>query len=436
MKNIIIITPLFPPSNVASVHRSRLFAQHLPKFGWNPIIVTVDEKYHDFNYDWDIVKLLPENLRIEKVNAISNKKIKIINEIGIRAFYQLYKRVLKIVRNEKIDFIYIPIPTFYTALIGRLIYRKTKIRYGIDYIDPWVYKLPQSTSFLGKYWLSMQINKILEPISIKHASLITGVAPGYYEDVLIRNPKLKDHVVTTAMPYGGEKRDNLIATELKLNTYIFKKVSGKLDFVYAGAMLPKAFETLNEILKSIKKNKDLFTNIRFHFIGTGTSPDDPNGFNIKELAQKYELWNDIIFEYPKRIPYLDVLSHLNAADGTFILGSTEPHYTPSKIYQSILSEKPVFAVLHKKSSACQVVKSTNIGTLLAFDGEDELSLISKNFAKIWSQHLNFISNFSMDNVNLSEFDQYSAEMSTMKLAESLDKVIGQNNYYENINDSR
>jgi hypothetical protein len=43
MKKILIITPHYPPSNLAAVHRSRLFAQHLPSFGWEPVILTVDE---------------------------------------------------------------------------------------------------------------------------------------------------------------------------------------------------------------------------------------------------------------------------------------------------------------------------------------------------------------------------------------------------------
>jgi len=42
-KKVLIISSSFPPSNLAAVHRSRLFAQHLPSFGWEPIILTVDE---------------------------------------------------------------------------------------------------------------------------------------------------------------------------------------------------------------------------------------------------------------------------------------------------------------------------------------------------------------------------------------------------------
>ena len=46
-KTILIIYPHFPPSNLAGVHRPRLFAQHLPFFGWTPVVLTVHENYFE-----------------------------------------------------------------------------------------------------------------------------------------------------------------------------------------------------------------------------------------------------------------------------------------------------------------------------------------------------------------------------------------------------
>src|SRR5438270_10450770 len=90
-RRVIIIAPHFPPSNLASVHRSRLFAQHLPAFGWEPIILTVHEKFYEEKLDWHLVQLLPGQLRIEKVNAFKLTKPRLVGDIGLRSFYQLYK---------------------------------------------------------------------------------------------------------------------------------------------------------------------------------------------------------------------------------------------------------------------------------------------------------------------------------------------------------
>ena len=418
MKKILIIYPHFPPSNLAGVHRARLFAQHLPSFGWQPTILTVDEKYYEENLDYNLVKLLPNDLRIEKVNAY--KRIGPVGDIGIRAFLQLYKKAKYLLQNEKYDFVYIPIPSFYCALLGRLLYKKTKVKYGIDYIDPWVHNFPGSDKKFSRHWFSTKLAKILEPIAIKNASLITGVAEGYYQPVLERNPHLKN-ITTGAMPYGGEEKDHEIIASLNISPYLFKKNDNKFQLIYAGAMLPKAYEPLEKIFESIAINKNYFDNVEFHFIGTGKITTDANSFNIKPLAEKYGLWNTIIFEYPARIPYLDVLVHLNIADAVFILGSTEPHYTPSKVYQGVLSAKPIFAILHELSSAKITIEKSNTGIVLPIRNE-ELKSFENNFLEKFNQFKIFMKNFDSTSIQKKDFAEYSSFSVTKKLVELLNSV--------------
>lgn len=423
LKKILIISPHFPPSNLAAVHRSRLFAMHLPKFGWEPIILTVHEKYYEEKLDWNLAKLLPKDLRIEKVKALPTKPIRIVGDIGIRGFIPLLFRTIKIIRKEKIDFLYIPIPSNYVSLIGRIAKFITGIKYGIDYIDPWVHKFPGSEVKYSKHWFAMKLADILEPVAVKKVSLITGVAEGYYKGVISRNPHLKDKCIFAAMPYGGEKSDHIKLREFNLQPYLFKKNQTKFQFVYAGAMLPKAYEPLKKIFESLAGDKDLSNKIEFHFIGTGKHPNDSEGFNIKPIAIEYDLWEKVIYEYPQRIPYLDVLIHLQAADGIFILGSTEPHYTPSKVYQGVLSEKPILAVLHSESTAVEVIRKSKAGLVLNFNGEMELEKIKLEFNKILKSYLNFAAVFNYKEVDQTEFENYSAFRVTGILADALNKVI-------------
>lgn len=422
MKKILILYPHFPPSNLAGVHRARLFAQHLPSFGWQPTILTVHENFYEEKLDYNLEKLLPSCLRIEKVNAFSTKKVRLIGDIGLRGFFQLYKRAKQILKSEKFDLLYIPIPSFYCALLGRMLHHKTKIKYGIDYIDPWVHTFPGSEKIFSRHWFSTKLAKFLEPIAIKKVSLITGVAEGYYKPVLERNPHLKK-AITGAMPYGGEVKDHEIIQLLNLETYLFKKKENKLQLVYAGAMLPKAYKPLEKIFESITANKNVFEAIEFHFIGTGKLANDNESFNIKPLAEKYNLWNKIVFEYPARIPYLDVLVHLNIAGGIFVLGSTEPHYTPSKVYQAILSGKSILAVLHTESSAVKVIKDANAGVVIDFNGEKDLEKIKNTFINSFIEYKIFLSIFKKEQVNADLFKEYSAYEVTKKLAMLLDKVI-------------
>ena len=432
MKNILIISPHFPPSNLAAVHRSRLFAQHLPAFGWNPIILTVHEDFYEQTLDWNLHKLIPAGQHIEKVSAFKVGTPRLVGDIGLRSYFQLRRRALELIRVEKISFVYIPIPSFYMALLGPYLFKRTGIPYGIDYIDPWVHEFPGSNKIFSRHWFSTQLAKLLEPIAVKNAALITGVSEGYYKSVLDRNPHLKTRALTAAMPYGGEESDHdfirnkgtaISSPPLSLADKLNPSTSSTIKFIYAGAMLPKAYRPLEEIFKALQSlqpfqssaDKLNLSQPAFHFIGTlGT---------IKPIAEKHGLYGTTVFEHPDRIPYLDVLTQLEAADAVFILGSTEPHYTPSKVYQGVLSGKPILAVLHGQSTAVDVLKASNAGIVITMKGEEDLDTISARFLDGLREFENFRKAFDSNKINRAAFERYSAKAVTAQLAEKLDEIV-------------
>lgn len=424
MKKILIISPHFPPSNLTAVHRARFFANHLPAFGWDPIILTVDEKYYEEKLDWELYKLLPPELRIEKVKAMKITRPRLIGDIGLRAFFSMYRKAKQLIREEKIDFLYITIPSFYGALWGRWLHEKTGVPYGIDYIDPWVHQFPGSERIFSRHWFATRISHFLEPIAVKKASLISGVAASYFEGVIARNPRLKSRCEFVAIPYGSEQSDHEAINSIDTRPYLFTKEAEKMKLVYAGAMLPKAYAPLEQIFITLANNKDKFRDVQFHFIGTGKSTTDPYGFNIRPLAEKYGLWQSNVYEYPVRIPYLDVLVHLNEADGVFILGSTEPHYTPSKVYQAVLSRKPILAILHQASTGVEVIRSSHAGIVLDFDGEQDLEKIRNKFSSVFDEYRNFVKKYDFAEVDHSPFQEYSAERITGTLVNSINKISG------------
>ena len=168
-------------------------------------------------------------------------------------------------------------------------------------------------------------------------------------------------------------------------------------------MLPKAYAPLERIFRAMQADPEVFLNVEFHFIGTGKKAVDPGSYNIKPLAEQYGLWQIKVFEYAQRIPYLDVLVHLACADGIFILGSTEPHYTPSKTYQGVLSGKPIFAVLHQQSTAVKVLETAKAGIVLSFDGEKGLGFIEQNFANSFNQFRQFAASFQAESIDKKIF---------------------------------
>jgi hypothetical protein len=191
-------------------------------------------------------------------------------------------------------------------------------------------------------------------------------------------------------------------------------------------MLPKAYKPLEEIFKALQELQPPSLRLassthqplqpfQLHFIGTlGT---------IKPFAEKYKLWGSAVLEHPDRIPYLDVLSQLDAADAVFILGSTEPHYTPSKVYQAVLSSKPILAVLHEASTAVRVLRESRAGIVVTMKGEEDLDTLAARFLEGLREFENFRKAFDLNKINRAAFEQYSAKAVTAKLVEKLDEIV-------------
>lgn len=470
MKTILIIYPHWHPSNLAGVQRPRLIGNYLKNFDWTPRVLTVDENFYEDIADKDFEKIFSPDFIVTRVQAIPiNKKqinavnglwhkilynilcvftinfrFRIFGDIVIRAFLPLLKEAQNIIKNEKIDFVWLPIPNFYNAILGRLLYEKTKVPYGIDYIDPWVRDISNQKN--QRAVISQWIARWLEPIAIKKVSVISGVSTPYYAPAIERNfPTIAQQLLNSshpqinkstnrkithiAMPYGFDPNDHKIKLhnliypwntnhiKTSSNTQIQTSKHPKI-WLYAGAFLPNSHVLLDALFKSIaelRNEKRWDESIQLWFIGTGSYPAK----RIKAYAMDHDI-DDIVFENRERYPFLQVLNFLSAADTVMIIGSTEKHYTASKTYQSLLSKRPVFSIFHYESSAVKVMNDCKADQFtVRYKPEMSQEEIVLAFKKTIIRRLND----SIWQPDLSALEQYSARESARKLVEAIECVI-------------
>ena len=201
------------------------------------------------------------------------------------------------------------------------------------------------------------------------------------------------------MPYGFDPKDH----QVKLENVNLPWEEGEEAYVYAGAFLPKShlfLKTLFTSISDLKSSGKWPLNKKLYFLGTGKYP----GKQIIKYAKEYDL-EEVVREQNKRFPFLHILYFLNQAKGVMVLGSTEQHYTASKIFQSLLSERPVFAIFHHLSSAVNIMTACKATEYLFTYKEgmemDELNkkiqeLVIAYFLKptSWKPELNALSSYS------------------------------------------
>lgn len=419
MKNIIIIYPHWPPSNLAGVHRARLIANFLPELGWHPIMLCVKEEFYEETLDPDIIKTVAPEIEIIKTDASPVLHLfgkRLVGDLGIRAFRQLYNAALEIARTRAIDFIWIPIPSWYPALLGPLLHRKTGIPYGIDYIDPWVSQLAPYDRVFSRAWWVKQLAKLLEPIAVKKASIISGVSTPYYQPVLDRNFQNKS-IVHVGMPYGFDPGDHQI--HLKNIDYPWPTDGSVEPYVYAGAFLPQSFRFIQGLFLSIarlRRENNWPEKAHFYFLGTGFY----GGTTIADYARQAGV-SELVTEIRQRFPFLHIQQFLRSAKGVIIIGSTERHYTASKTFQCLLSHRPVWAIFHEASTAADILEKCQADRYLVYykDNIDEAQLDEKIYQKL-KAYFHQVSKWQPD---LNPLNSYSSKVSAESLINSIEAVL-------------
>lgn len=420
MRRLALVTGHFAPSNLVGGHRARLWSRYLPEFGWEPVVVTADPARYEERLDPDLERLVAPGLQVIRAPTIPTRPVRLVGDIGVRAFCGCYRALAGLAARDKLDFVLVTIPSNFLAPLGRLMRRRHGVPFGIDYQDPWINRWPGVDVPFSRAWASYRLATLLEPWAVKGASLITGMAPGYIAGMLERNPKVGETAVVACMPMGIAPEDYELVRSLDRRPFLFDPRDGRFHIVYAGALLPAGIVVLDAFLAGVKELKAVFPDVasrlRVHFVGTGSSPDDPGGHRVRPRAERMGL-GDLVDEHPQRISYVDALNHLAKSDAVLVLGSTEPHYTPSKVFQAMLSRRPVFAMLHEDSTSVDMLRSKHAGSVLtltegALPPPADIAAALRAFMTAKTQ--------AAGGVDGAAFEAYSARSSTRALAEALD----------------
>ncbi|MEJ1935558.1 hypothetical protein WDZ92_35625, partial [Nostoc sp. NIES-2111] len=380
--------------------------------------------YYEERLDWRLTNLCPDDLEIVRTRALPTRPIRVVGDIGIRGFPFHRAALRRLVMAKEIDFVLLTVPSFYSALLGQSIYLEIPFPFGIDYIDPWVHDWPEASIRYSKAWASRRLSDHLEPAAVRNASLITGVAPGYYQGVLERNNQLARSSIQASMPYGCAWQDFEAIESLGAKPSLFGSDGTIINIVYAGALLPQAQSVLRNFLAGLvlikERKQQLYEKLRIFFIGTGKSATDQNGHNVAPLAQSMGL-GAAVYEKPERMAYIDVLAHLKASSAVLVLGSTEPHYTPSKVFQAIQSMKPVLAFLHKDSTATQVMLNAAAGKVIPLS-EETIPSPEEIFVEL-TEFLSKLNKVSTETERRRALEPYTAEATASVLACAMDEAI-------------
>lgn len=425
MKNVLIVSPHFPPVNLPDMHRVRVSLPYFREFDWNATVLAVAPKYVEGSKEPRFAESLPPSAAVTRTRALPARWTRKagLGNLGVRAFPFLYSAGSRMVARGSFDLVYFSTTVFTAFPLGRLWKQRFGVPFVVDMQDPWVndyYDRHPQVQRPPKYGVASRVHRILEPWSMAAADGVIAVSGAYIEELARRYPCV-GRKPSMVLPFGAAPRDfDALGPHPRPNRF-FDPSDGKIHAVYMGRGGQDMWTALRLVFSALiiglHESPGLFGRLRLHFIGTDYAPTERARKTIEPLAHLLSV-AEHVQEHPQRVPYFEALSVLRDAHMLLLPGSDCPQYTPSKLYPYILARRPLLAVLNERSGACEVLRSTNAGAFVTFGGEEDRA---GELFRTWREMLGHLT--LAPQTDWQAFEQFTAREMTRRQCEFFDRVV-------------
>lgn len=427
MKKVLIITYYWPPASGSGVQRFLKFSKYLRDFGWEPVILTVENGTYSA-YDESLLNDIPNGVKVFKTKTFepfgfysmfsSKKGDKPTSSIGhqkedtflqklliyIRANFFIpdarkgwyrfaCKKAEEIIKKESIDTIITTGPPHSTHLIGQYLKEKTQLPWLADMRDPWTTVF--YNAFFPRTKSTQKKDKHLEDLVLKSADIITVVSKGM-------NDEFKDRANNICTIYNGFDEDDFKTKE--------SSRSSKFTITYTGNFFPSQnTETLWKCLKDLSTEDSSFKeNLSLNFVGNIDK-------QIISSLNEYGLSKSLKIE--------DFLPHNNAIDRILnssllllIIPNSERNHLiiTGKLFEYLATSKPILSI-GPIGNASDVISESGNNKMIDYNDYDEMK------RQILSAYTHWKDNTASVSVN-DKINAFSRKTLTGLLAEQLNSI--------------
>ncbi len=389
MEKILIITYYWPPSGGAGVQRWLKFSKYLPEFGFEPIILTVDENQASYaQHDYSLLKEINPDLSVYKTKTfepynlyrkLTNKKEipygGFSNQKKVTFFEKLtrfirgnlfvpdprkgwnryaLKKAIELVNAEQIGVVVTSGPPHSTHLIGRRIKERTGIRWIADFRDPWTDIYYYKSLYHSK--LATRFDRYLEKSVLTEADKIITVSEEVGKLLLQKIPGHIEKIVVIPNGYDEEDFDLVepVRNEKFTITYTGTiSISYRIDqFIEAVCQLP---DRVKEQLK-----------IRF----VGNVPDE-----IIDLFHRKNL--GALIEVLGYVPHKQAISQMLGASILLMAIPDSPDnkgIVTGKFFEYLAAKRPILAIGPLDGEVDRMINKCHAGKLVSYDETEKMRL--------------------------------------------------------------
>ena len=415
------MTYYWPPSGGSGVQRWMYFAKHLKSLGWEPIVITVDEK--QASYPVLDFGLMQETKDIKVVRTETKEPLKIyaqllgvsskksipqgqVNREGwfsktaafIRGNFFIpdarkgwipyaLTEAKKYIRKEGIQKIITTGPPHSTHLVGLRLKALFGLQWWADFRDPWS-DIFYNKDFYRTSWAKKKDVRWEQKVLQNADGILTTVGGSLVQKFKINAPDQKFYV----LPNGYDEALMSSIPKTKLNIF---------HVVYTGLLTDNqdyipVMKALNDIAEHRTIRLSLAGNISDHIL-----------VNIRKTAPKMEL------DYKGYLTHKEAIALMKSGDLllNFIFRGADQEMISGKLLEYLASEVPVLSIGNPQSEAGKLLNLASFAQMI--DTKD--SHAQKSFIQ------EAIQQKGKDRNTMPDIQKWSRENIAVTLSNLLDK---------------
>ena len=368
MNRLLMIAYHFPPlAGSSGIQRTLRFVRHLPKFGWEPLVLSADPRAYERTSD-DLMGDIPPGVIVRRAFALDTARHLAIGGRYIGAMarpdrwvswkYAAVREGLRMIREFKPRAIWSTYPIATAHLIGTELQRRSGLPWLADFRDPMAqpgYPADPLT------WRSFQA---IEQQALGAARFSTFTTPGAARIYRQRYPTHAERVTVLENGYDEESFATAApdAARQPLNP-------GAITLLHSGIVYPaerdptQFFAALGR-LKAAGVIAPGSLVVRFR----AAVHDDL----LQALAARHDI-SDLIDCQPP-VPYRQALAEMLAADGLLVMqaaGCNEQ--IPAKIYEYLRANRPILTLTDPQGDTATTLRQAGATDIIRLDSADDIS---------------------------------------------------------------
>lgn len=425
---VLLVSYLFPPIAGGGVPRPLKMVKYLPQYGWEPVVLTVDPKYHVSLDESLLTQVPPETpvYRAKEFNpyatlnrlrvggdgkrsggASSNQRNNSSVLSGLkRGVFQFLKKGknyilipddhifwvpfavrmgLKAIREHKVNIIFSTSGPYSSHLAARRLAYITGLPWVADFRDPWTQNMHRS----GIAWREW-VEERMERSVMRQATAITTVTHSFAKNFLAKFPEIR-RIEVIHNGYDPEDYEGIEGTVRP----------DRLTFAYTGIFYqerhPRLF--LQAVAELIAEGRIKREEILLRFAGVF---DYPGYHENQDAVAEYGL-EDVV-EVLGYLPHRESLTLLKSSHVLLLISDTAPgseNYIPGKLFEYMAVKRPILA-FSLPGEASSIIERFSIGQVVSPIDKDEMKKAILIFYEAWKRgELERLFSFNADAATLS-----------------------------------